>query len=440
MNNIPENHEQAITKAVSSLLYTQRFFAHLLHTKTPLRYAPQCETARTDGKTMIEVGPWFCEERIPRQIFVLAHEVLHGIMLHMDRGKHYIDSGIGPDGKPFCWQTWAEAADYIINYILKHSHIGEMPECGLYDPRFTGGMSTEEVYIILRQEKEEQGEQGAKPEGDQAGPPQQGGMPDGEGEPDGKLQPAPQPGTSTSHGSFDEHIVPGEPMTEGEKKDLEREVMVAAKQAEAIGQMPGGLREFMDRVFNPEVPWTELVRREFHAASANIEPDWSRPNKKRVAYGEAMDEQVIILPSTQSLGAGTVMVQIDTSGSIGDEQIAVFMGGIKSLVEDVAPSELYILWTDTHVAHTDLIEHDHAAGLEEVIERVKREGAPGGGGTDMGAMWKYCEEWGVSPNIAVTFTDGLTPWPENSAFAHITVLSKGATRECPFGMTVESKV
>jgi predicted metal-dependent peptidase len=417
-----------MTKAKSALLYSQRFFAHLLDTKLKLVFDEHCATAKTDGRT-VWVGPWFTDSlTIQQQIFVLAHETMHAVMLHMDRAKHYDDNNYGPEGTAWDAFVWNQACDYNINDLLKTSNVGQFVDEGLHDPKYPHTMSADEIYVKLIQDQQQQ-------------KPSQPGSGEGEG---GERQSQPgqgQPGQGQQQGNagHDEHVMPSEAFSEAEKKDMEREVKSAARAAEGVGQLPGGMREFVDKLYNPGVDWRAVIRTEFDAVAAVREADWNHPNKKTLVWSEVSGMPMPVMPTPRGQGAGCVLVQVDTSGSIGDREISTFLGGIKSLVEEVTPDELWILWTDSAVAKAESFDSDIANELERVITRVREDGAPGGGGTDMGAAWGYCDKWGLMPDVMVTFTDGLTPWPESSPWPHVTVLA-GGERECPFGVSVVAKL
>ena len=106
-------------------------------------------------------------------IFVLAHEVLHIALNHHTRRG---------DRDPILWNM---AGDFIINALLRKAGL-TMPEAVLYDTRFDD-MTTEQVYDILKEEKEKgEGEEGEGEEGEE-GEEREGKGEEGEGEDEGTM-------------------------------------------------------------------------------------------------------------------------------------------------------------------------------------------------------------------------------------------------------------
>ena len=93
-------------------------------------------TAATDG-TDIYVNPdWFQDHTIEQQMFILAHELFHGVMGHsLRRGKRRQD-------------IWNAAADYEVNGLLvKHGYT--MPDSGLFDKKYEN-WHAERVYEYIK--------------------------------------------------------------------------------------------------------------------------------------------------------------------------------------------------------------------------------------------------------------------------------------------------
>lgn len=102
---------------------------------------------------------------------------------------------------------------------------------------------------------------------------------------------------------------------------------------------------------------------------------------------------------------GTLVVGIDTSGSISDEKLACFGRHLFDVIEECKPEEVFVLWCDTQVAKVE----NHQ--WEEVPFELK---AAGRGGTDMRSINKWVSENAPEADACVIFTDGLTPYPEKN--------------------------
>jgi len=398
-------YSEPVAHALSALVVSQPFFASYLFDVMKIVEDPSCATAATDGKT-IWVGPWFSKLSMPERIFVLCHEILHAIMLHCGRAKGWKDMGVGPDLKPFSFKRWNIAADHIINDALISDSIGKAPPGLLHNTSIaTADDLVDNIYKIIPDEQDEQ-EQGE-------------GQGQGQGQGQGKGQGQGQ----GQAGGFDEHVMPESATTEADVLNNERAIKSAESAAKSQGKMPGNLRKLVENLLNPTVPWQDLLRMNLFSASRIGDNDWSRPNRRKLAFSAVTGIDLPIYASHQSPRCGDVVVQVDTSGSISVEEVSKFLSEIKGIVEDVAPESLRILWTDSRVAHVDLLEHDIASGLDEVIARVLRDGAPGGGGTRMQAGFEYVEEWAITPTAFVTFSDGYTGWPESFSGFHLALIT-----------------
>jgi predicted metal-dependent peptidase len=92
-------------------------------------------TAATNG-TQIRYNPnFFLSLSEDERVFLLLHETLHVVFMHITRLK---------ERDP---RKWNYAGDYVINHLLI-SRGYRMPEGGLHDPKYKN-MSTEQVYDLL---------------------------------------------------------------------------------------------------------------------------------------------------------------------------------------------------------------------------------------------------------------------------------------------------
>ena len=69
---------------------------------------------------------------------------------------------------------------------------------------------------------------------------------------------------------------------------------------------------------------------------------WTPPDRRHVYAG-------LYLPSVQREGIGKIVLVVDTSGSIGDEELAMFAGEITAIVDQTQPESLVVVYCDTAV-------------------------------------------------------------------------------------------
>jgi predicted metal-dependent peptidase len=113
----------------------------------------------------------------------------------------------------------------------------------------------------------------------------------------------------------------------------------------------------------------------------------------------------IILPSMRKPAPPAIAVIIDTSGSIGNDDINVFMSEIDGIVKANGISQgVTVIPCDSEVGE---------------IQKLRSRGAiatlklHGGGGTDMGVGIAAAGNLRPTPKIVIVLTDGYTGWPED---------------------------
>ena len=255
-------------------------------------------TAYTDGvnkrygRKFLEV---VCKDQLEVNGLVL-HENLHVSLRQMIHNRDlFLEDR----------QTANKAADYVVNGIimnLKDKSLAKLPEGGCYDPRFDN-MNMREVYRILKEEEEEGG----------------GG---GEGEPtEGN-------GNSPSDGDdyqFDEHDVDANMTPEDMKKVndmIDRALREGALLAGRLGiDIPRSITEILE----PKINWRDALR-DFVTSSCKGKDEftWRKFNRRLLPND-------IYMPTVESETIGEVVVAIDTSGSIGQEQINEFASELVSI-------------------------------------------------------------------------------------------------------------
>jgi len=351
------NRSVALTETMSHLVAQHPFFAVYLYDQLNLVEDPTIPTARTDGMT-IEVNPdWFGKLQLPERVFVMAHEVMHGIYQHMARGKGYQDRGFGPDMKPWNHTKYNYAADYVINDALGKAKVGRMPEGGLHRPDVTQDDLVDDVYCQI---------------------------------------PDPPENPGGGHGGFDEHKDPDPNKPGPSEADVKRAITSAKNAAKAMGKLPASLERLVGEIVEPTQNWKDLLRTMITNSAGRDSSTWARPNRRRLATPPH-----IYWPGTTGFQTGGVAIVVDTSGSVSPEELKAFMGEMSGILSECKPEWCKVLWTDSKVAGVD--------DVDDMTDLTSLK-AKGGGGTDMGAALRYMEEHDIVPETCVVLTDGYTPW------------------------------
>jgi len=313
--------------------------------------------------------------------FVVLNENLHKAYRHLTTWKKLHDEN----------HRLANAAcDYVINLKLKDLDPSErtiaMPRwadgelkgkpMGLVDEKYRG-LNAKQVFDLLKDEQKGKG--------------------DGEGE--GEGEGGGSGGTGTGEG-FDDHDWDGaKEMTEEEKKVLEREIDQAIRQGvmahqKIAGTNAGDLDRDLLELLEPKVDWREMLR-EFvkSTCSAKDTSSWRKVNRRFLSMGTYM-------PSLIGEKVGHMVIAVDTSGSVGQEELSGFLTEVKGIAEEVKPSQVDLIYWDSRVAaHEEYTESD----VSNIINSTKPRG---GGGTSPSCVSEYLKEKRIVPECVIMLTDG----------------------------------
>ncbi len=163
--------------------------------------------------------------------------------------------------------------------------------------------------------------------------------------------------------------------------------------------------------------WRAILR-EFVAAVAPADYRWSPPNRRYIASG-------LYLPSVERSGVGRVVIAVDTSGSIGDEELKQFAGEVSAIAEEAKPEAIHIIYCDAMVQSSQEFRPSEPICLEP----------RGGGGTDFRPVFAWVDENHIQPVCLIYLTDLCCySWPEPPDFPVLWVTD--SRRAAPFGETV----
>jgi predicted metal-dependent peptidase len=159
------------------------------------------------------------------------------------------------------------------------------------------------------------------------------------------------------------------------------------------GRMGAKLPRVISELLEPKIDWREALR-EFVSSSTkgNDEFTWRRMNKRHMAND-------IYLPSVENESIGEIVVAIDTSGSIGSEQITEFATELVSICDLCQPEVVRVLWWDTEV-HGEQVFKDNYSDIAKLLKPL------GGGGTHVSCVSDYIVKNKVKAECVLVFTDG----------------------------------
>ena len=339
-----------IRKARVKLVLVLPFYASIVFKRT-IELRDDVPTAYCTAAGNIVCGTRFVSKlTVAQTVFLLAHEAMHyALMHHIRRGWR----------KP---RPANIAMDKVINDIFVAS------KCG--DPIPEGVFQAGAREFAWEQLYDEQGDGG-----DDADGPYVPGNGNDDLSPEGI-------------GDVDEEQI----------ADIRRELIDARTAAKKQGNMPAGLEKLVEGIVNPKTPWYQLTER-FMLQLIKAGVSWKRPNKKYMAQ----DDEIYLPSYDKEPRMGTLVIQSDESGSIDVVTTTHWNGHINALIEACKPERVIVLHTDTVVAKVEEFEADD---LPIVFKTYA------GGGTDMTAGFRWCENNAVTPDVFVCLTDGYTPFGE----------------------------
>ena len=358
------NEERRVQKSKVSLMRDPKFAllsGILMVGKT--RVDDNVPTAKTNGRDDT-FGRKFVKMLKDSELnFVVAHEASHKMFRHLTTWRKLYDED---------HRLANIACDHVINIMLRDLDPTErtiaMPRypdgpmkgelMGMYDERFRG-MNAKQVFDILKEEDE-------------------GGGGDG----------------------FDDHDWnDANDMSQEEKQQLAKEIDQAIRQGQiahqkVAGKGAGGMDRAIQELLEPKVNWREVLREYVKTmCRAKDTSSWRRVNRRFLSMGTYM-------PSLIGERVGRLVIAIDTSGSIGDKELAEFLSEVKGIAEEVNPSAVDLIYWDSDVAGHE--EYDETT-VPNIVSATRPKG---GGGTSPSCVSEYLKEKKIEPECIIILTDG----------------------------------
>lgn len=375
--------EQRITKAVIDITAHPRYMALagvlMVGNKTVSDDVP---TACTNGRDEI-YGRAFVDSLTDAELrFVILHECYHKMYRHLITWKHLHDKN---------HNTANMSCDYNINGKLvdenREDGFAAMPrdadgnQIGLYDEQFRkpdGSWSDTAVIFKMLEQQQNQ------PQGNESGGDDSQGTSSAQSQGQGQGQ------------GFDDHDWEGaDNLSDDEVKDLEKEIDVAIRQGSMIASKSGVTgNRLLDELMQAKVDWREVLREFIQTTcTGNDYSTWKRPNRRYIGAG-------VYLPSGISEKVDELVIAIDTSGSIPDSDLAVFLSEVQAICTTVKPDKVRILYWGHEVVG------DESYATHELDTLAQSTRPKGGGGTDVECVVEYMQRHQIKPQATIIFTDG----------------------------------
>lgn len=322
-----------------------------------LRMTDQIPTAATDGKT-IWFNPKFIDKlEMPALCGLVAHELLHAALRHGSRRRER-DA-----------LMWNIAADVVVNGMIRADTGYGLPEGGVEMPKLAH-LSVEEVYEQLATGRHRL--------------PKLTLLDLGAALPDSGRGPG-------SEGVLDEHS----------QQELERLWNSALQQANAVTRRIkrgfgssglGSMREF-DQARQATQNWRDLLWQFMVSTPFDFGGFDRRFIHRKLYLEETVGESV------------EVAICIDTSASIGKDELGQFMAEIQSILDAYPQIKGTLFYADAD------LYGPHAFGADAAMPEVK-----GGGGTSFKPFFQWVARENAQGNqpVCIYFTDGYGDFPSNA--------------------------
>jgi predicted metal-dependent peptidase len=284
-------------------------------------------------------------------------------------------------------EKWNYACDYAINPILKDAGF-VLPEGGLIDPQYAN-LNAEAIYDRLPDDI------GQKAKGSGFGE-----VTDAKGKQGQDLSPAEQ---------------------QQMEADIDSKVMMAASAAKAVGKLPAKIDQMIQQMQKAQVDWRDVLRR-FIGGDQPDDYSMRRPQRRMFHMSG------IVAPSVQKVGAGNVVVGIDTSGSVSHQELTQFLGELNAISEDIMPASITVITCDTHVRTVRRYERG------ELIDDMQ---VGGRGGTAVAPVFRYIEDHELEVDNMIYLSDmEVWDYPEiEPSYPTLWVSSWDQAKPAPWGET-----
>lgn len=417
---------QRMQKLRATLLLDEPWFGVLamkmIFQECDANHRPDIDTMATDG-TYLYYNVDFIAKLPDIEIkTVLAHEVLHVALKHLWRASNRN------------FELWNHATDHAINNEISKYPKFKLPSMALCDARFKE-QAAEQIYATLEKEIRASGAQ----------------MPSMKGNPCGVFLTPPKPkiedpnAPGKGQGQNDPNGGPGQPeqgppdQGQGAGQDpqilTEADWDVAVSQANIACKKPGQgsnsidhmLEDVRRRALEPDL---EEELRKIIEHAQNTEYTWSRPNRRFIGM-----DPPIYLPSLYSDQLPKIILALDTSGSMGEEELRLGSSVMSSILIEYRPESMDVIYCDDRIQNIETFTPDDG---EMIILNAK-----GRGGTSFHPVFEHIENEETQPPVLLIYITDLAcygDFPDDPGYPVVWLTPEYVSKEAPYGRTIRCKM
>jgi len=344
-------------------------------------------TAYTDGENKRYGKEFMATLSDAEARAVVLHENLHVALLHIHRHKDLMKED----------HVLANVSmDIVVNNIIdniKGQHqsqpLCKLPESAIIDHKFDG-WAVREIYNELQKQNPQRKQKGSgggggsceSDDGDETNGSGQGEVININGK-------------QVTVADSDEHDMSGANGKDvKELKEFEEKVGRALREGSMLaGRLGANIPREISQSLEIPINWKDEFR-DFvtNNVRGKDELTWRRFNRNLLAND-------ILAPSEDTETLTEVCVGIDTSGSIGTEELGAFAYQLQMICDVCKPDTVRILWWDTEV-HGEQVFAGDSPNIKDILKPM------GGGGTMVSCVSDYLKDKKYTPDCLVIFTDG----------------------------------
>jgi len=215
--------------------------------------------------------------------------------------------------------------------------------------------------------------------------------------------------------TFDIHIEPSdgtEDWDDMEDKIISVYEMTKDSYSKEAGSMPGNIKRWIAKMRKNKVKWERIFHRYVGQALAKDDYSYIRPNRRFIS-------QDLYIPDLRNHIIGSVILAINTSGSISEKQLEQFYAELVKISYLV--DEVTVMTCDTKVHEVVKI-----AKMTDFFKKVQFLGR---GGTDFRPVFDKVRELRLQPELLIFLTDGYGPTKDKAP--NYPVLWVYTDEDCP---------
>ena len=189
------------------------------------------------------------------------------------------------------------------------------------------------------------------------------------------------------------------------------------QKAKKYGDLPLDIEILVPNIYDGQINWKDEL---YEVINHTMKFDYTLipPNKRYAQYG-------IALPSLSG-SLIKIVIAIDSSGSINDNTLDIFLSEVESIMSSFSNFEIDLIIADAKIqSHTTLYPSD-------IINRKIK----GGGGTNFEIVFDYIQNNISEVDLFLYFTDGEGKMPQNIYDFNTTWILSKNTSDLPFGNSI----